>query len=87
MPPQALLQALQQKPFIPFRLHLSEGSAYVIKHPDLVWIAPGYALIGVPPTTPQPAMIERHETVALAHVTRLEPLEPVATPGDGQTGR
>jgi len=83
MPPQALLQALQQEPFVPFRLHVSDGTAYVIKHPDLILVAAGYTIIGVPPPVPQPAMIERHEVVAMSHITRLEPIV-VATPGNGQ---
>src|SRR5262245_26183176 len=74
MLPQALLQALRQRPFVPFRVHITDGAIYEIQHPDLVLVGPGYAVIGVPPATPQPAMIERHEVVALVHVTRLEPL-------------
>ena len=83
MPPQPLLQALLQKPFMPFRLHVTDGTVYEIRHPDLVWVAPtpGYAVIGVAST--QPATIERHEVVALAHVTRLEPLGTPAASGDG----
>jgi hypothetical protein len=84
MPPQALLQALQQKPFIPFRLHVSDGATYIIRHPDLVLVAPGYVIIGVPPATPQAAMIERHEVVSLGHITRLEPTPATTPPGNGQ---
>ena len=75
MPPQPLLQALGQRPFAPFRLHVSDGVSYVIKHPDLLWLGPGYAIIGLPPSVPQAGlMIERHEVVDLEHITRLEPL-------------
>ena len=84
MPPEALLEALK-KPFFPFRLYLSDGATYVIRHPDLIWVAPRYAIILVPPTSPQPAQIERHEVVALSHITRLEPLESLAgVTGNGE---
>jgi hypothetical protein len=55
-----------------------------LRHPDLVWIAPNYLLIGVPPAFPQLAMIERHAVVALRQLTRLEPI-PVPA-GDGASG-
>ena len=80
MPPEALIQALRQRPFVPFRLHVSDGSLYEIRHPDLVWVAPGYVVIGLPPVVPHPVTIERHEVVAISHITRLEPI-PVATTG------
>ena len=87
MPPQPLLQALRQRPFVPFRLHVSDGTSYEIKHPDLLWLGPGYAIVGLAPATPQPGlMIERHEVVDLEHVTRLEPLEGAAKAGDGKAG-
>jgi hypothetical protein len=83
MPPEALLQALRHRPFTPFRLYVGDGGLYEVRHPDLLWIGPGYVLIGVPPAIPQPAMIERHEVVALQHITRLEPIAAAAPTGDG----
>ena len=44
----------------------------------------GYAIIGLPPAVPQPAMIERHEVVDLLHIVRLEPLATSPVAGDGQ---
>lgn len=84
MPPEPLLEALQQKPFRPFRVYVSDGSTYLIRHPDLVWVAPDYAIIGVPSAVPKPAQIERHHVVDLFHITRLEPVETVTVSGDGQ---
>ena len=46
----------------------------------------GYVVIGVPPAVPQPATIQRHEVVALQHVTRLEPIPALAPSGDGAAG-
>ncbi|HEV3255781.1 MAG TPA: hypothetical protein VG013_02760 [Gemmataceae bacterium] len=86
MPPEALLQALRQRPFAAFRLYVSDGALYEVRHPDLVWLAPGYVVIGVPPAVPQPATIQRHEVVALQHVTRLEPIPALAATGDGAAG-
>ena|SRR5438552_110392 len=80
MPPHPLLEALHQRPFVPFRLYVSDGPVYLIKHPDLVLVAPGYIIVGVPPEVPQPSvMIERHVVVDLGHITRLEPVEPAGT--------
>jgi hypothetical protein len=42
MPPAVLLDLLRAKPFVPFRIHLSDGTVYRIPHPDLVapWQSP-----------------------------------------------
>jgi len=84
MPPQPLLQALRQRPFAPFRLHVTDGTSYEIRHADLVLVGPGYAIIGLPAYVPQTATIERHEVVDLADVTRLEPLALAKVGGNGE---
>ncbi len=84
MPPLSLITALRQRPFLPFRMHLTDGTVFEIRHPELVMVAPGYAIVGLPPAIPQPAMIERHEAIDLLHVVRLEPLAASPTAGNGQ---
>ena len=82
MPRQPLLEAIRQAPFRPFRLHLTGGTTYETRHPEMVMVGPGYAVVGLPGDSP-PA-IERHEIVDLLHVIRLEPLESAASTGDGK---
>ncbi len=35
MRPDDVLQMLRNRPFEPFRIHMSDGSEYVIRHPEL----------------------------------------------------
>jgi hypothetical protein len=64
--------ALKCRPFEPFRIVLSDGQTYVIRHPDLVFLTTrGGAVIGFPdPQNPEAA--ERYDLVGLEHIVRLE---------------
>ena len=35
-----LKQALQSKPFTPFRIKTADGGEYRVNHPDMVWMNP-----------------------------------------------
>jgi hypothetical protein len=78
MPPAVLLDLLRAKPFVPFRIHLSDGTVYRIPHPDLVAVAIASATVSFPDTGGDLLT----EIVAMRHVVRLEPIpakkEPTA---------
>lgn len=83
MPPLDLLQALRKRPFEPFRLSISDGSSYDVRHPELVMVGLGSLVIGVP-AAGQPGLYERYETIALNHIVKMLPLEapaPMASNG------
>lgn len=86
MPPQDLLQALRRRPFVPFRLHVSDGTIYEIRHPELLMVAVASAVVGLPTGTQQLPQVERYEIVDLRHIVRLEPLEAQPTPGQAGDG-
>jgi hypothetical protein len=77
MPPAELLQLLRRRPFVPFRIHLDEGTTYEVRHPELVMVSVGAAIVGFPDPS-HPGMYASHEIVALRHIARLEPLEAPA---------
>ena len=81
MPPGDLLQALSRRPFVPFCLHVSDGTTYDVRHPEMLMVAPESAVVGRP-GTPFP-LVSSWEIVALAHVVRLVPLEGAKAAGDG----
>lgn len=86
MPPADLLQALRKRPFEPFRLQISDGSAYEVRHPELVLVGMGSAVIGIPAAGQTQLPYERYETVDLRHVVKLIPLAaPAADAGNGQS--
>jgi hypothetical protein len=79
------LRFLQHRPFAPFRVCLTDGTDYDVRHPEMVLPARRSAEIGIPRDTAQP-IADRIVTVSLLHVVRLEPLESAGTKTDGQGG-
>ncbi len=69
-----LLKRLKQRPFAPFRLIVSEGAAYDIRHPEQVMVARDSAVIGLSEEQEQD-FFESTVLVDLLHIIRLEPLE------------
>jgi hypothetical protein len=82
MSPQELRDTLQQKPFEPFRLVLTDGGTYDVHHPDLLWVGQTAAYVGL---TGQPGQtfFERAVKVDLFHVTQVIPLDKAASPKNG----
>jgi hypothetical protein len=80
MAPEELRDTLRHQPFEPFRIVLTDGAAFEIRHPDLLWVGQRTAYVGL---TGQPGQtfFERSVRVDLLHVTRIEPLDPAAAPG------
>jgi hypothetical protein len=74
MAPEELREVLRQQPFQPFRLVMTDGKTYDVRHPDLMMVGRRSAMVGL---TGQPGRTyyERAVQVDLLHVIRLEPLE------------
>ena len=47
MAPEELRDTLRQTPFEPFRLVMTDGAGYEIRHPDLLWVGRRTAMIGL----------------------------------------
>ena len=47
MRPDDLLNAVSKRPFEPFRVQVSDGTVYDIRHPELVMVGFGAVIIGV----------------------------------------
>ncbi len=85
MAPEELRDVLQQQPFEPFRLVMTDGMGYDIRHPDLLWVGKRLAMVGLV-GQPGQTFFERAVRVDLLHVIRLEPLETTtATPSGNST--
>jgi hypothetical protein len=83
MSPETILGEIRRRPFVPFRVHESDGTTYEIRHPELILLGPRDAIIGIP-RDPAVPLIERHEIVSLLHITRLEPIPVQQGSGNGQ---
>lgn len=86
MPPLDILQALRKRPFEPFRLLVSGGTHYDVRHPELIMVGIGSLVIGIPAAGQTQLPYERYETVALAHVVKMMPLETAAAAGGQGNG-
>jgi hypothetical protein len=70
-----VIEMLTKRPFQTFRIHVSDGTVYEIRHPEMMMVGRTRALIFFPPKDlPLPAL-DRYEAVALVHITHLEPIE------------
>lgn len=81
MSPIDVSQALGKRPFEPFRIQVSDGTTYDIRHPELVMVGQGAVIIGVPAAGQARPIYERVETISLAHVVKLLPLDTKAASG------
>jgi hypothetical protein len=77
-----LRNALRLTPFRPFRVFVTDGGSYDVRHPDLCMIGPRIAVIGIPPAGQSEPILERYAVVDLIHVTRLEPLDSPLSPNN-----
>ena len=66
-----ILDPLQTRPFRPLRIHVSDGSVYEVRHPELVHLTRSSVLICTPLEGHPPAVIERFNLVDQLHVTQI----------------
>ncbi len=71
---EQIRESLTAKEFRPFRLHMSDGSAYEIMNHDMALVGRNSVEIGV---NPDPKGIaERFVRCAILHITRIEEMQP-----------
>ena len=71
---------IQLRPFVPFRVVLTEGTSYEIRHPELFMLGKRSAGIGLaknPDQTFYDALVE----IGLLHIVRLEPIDTATAAG------
>ena len=76
-----LVEALRPGSFRPFRLYLSDGGTFDIRHPEMLMVTRHSAIIGIVEkqgngnSGEEYPDIERTARVDLMHVTRIEELQ------------
>lgn len=86
MRPNELIALIRQRPFTPLRIHLTDGRAYDVGHPDQIIVLTGHVDIGVEPD-PKTGAVDRVEHCSLLHVVSVEELESAAKDGEDGNGR
>lgn len=75
-----LTTLLNAKPFVPFRLHLSDGGAVPVPSRELVSVGRRMAIIGLLDPGQNDTIFDRWTMVSYMHVTRVELLNPSTMP-------
>ncbi len=77
MRPEDLRQFVRQEPFRPFRLTLTDGRTYDIRHPELVALGRSSLFIGFPRADDDDTepVYDRYVIVSLLHVMQAQPVD------------
>ena len=71
---------LKNRPFQPFRLFLSNGKTYDVRHPELVLVGRNAVSIGTPAPEFTDPVADRVVDVALLHINVIEPMVASSPP-------
>lgn len=81
MRPEDILEILRSTPFEPFRVYLTDGAVYEIRHPDMAIVQRSKVTVAVPGAEGPDGPAERTVNCALIHIKRTELLN-----GAGERG-
>lgn len=73
---QTFRELLSQRPFKPFRLVMSSGQTYEIRHPEMAMLTRTDILVGI--NASDDNIPAEFKICSLLHVTTIEPLTPVS---------
>ncbi|HUY36456.1 MAG TPA: hypothetical protein VMV69_27210 [Pirellulales bacterium] len=69
-------ELLAHRPFQPFRLVMSSGAMYDVRHPEMAWLTHTDMLVGLDQT--DEGVPSEFRICSLLHVATIEPLSPTA---------
>jgi hypothetical protein len=72
-----ILKFLDAVPFVPFRIHITNGQTYFVPHRDFVWVEPNRLQVAKP-SKESGRFMERTEYVSLLHIVSIEPVPQAA---------
>jgi hypothetical protein len=82
MTQEELQEAARRQPFEPFRVILSTGATFDIRHPDLIMVGRRWAILGIT-NEPGGTACDRTIKVDLLHVVGVEELPISPPPSNG----
>lgn len=74
---QTFRNLIGQRPFRPFRLVMSSGMSYEVRHPEMAMLTRSDILVGVGEA--EEGVAAEFRICSLLHVATIEPLYPTAT--------
>jgi hypothetical protein len=74
MRPEELYDLLHKRPFVPFRVHLTDGRVFDVRYPRINIVGVAYIIIGIPiPNDPEP-IADHSIKIPLSFIKGVEPL-------------
>jgi hypothetical protein len=74
MNPQEIGEKLHATPFVPFRIHTSDGKHTGHQHPEMAMLTRMALLVARPVSDPTRDIPHHYDSVSPLHIARLEPL-------------
>jgi hypothetical protein len=71
---QDLQRRVRLRPFQPFRIVLTDGTMYDIRHPEMIFVGKRTSIVGFS-SDPADTAFERAVDIDMFHVIRAEPIE------------
>ena len=81
MTTQTFRELLTQRPFKPFRLVMSSGQTYEVRHPEMAMLTRSDLLVGVGES--EDGVPAEFRICSLLHVATVEPLSSASTGSNG----
>jgi hypothetical protein len=82
---QTFRDLLASRPFKPFRLVMSSGQSYEVRHPEMAWLTRTSILVGI--DDEDDGVPAEFKICSLLHVTAIEPFGPSsASPSHVEAG-
>lgn len=74
-----ILARTRRQPFVPFRIHMSDGSSYLVPHPEMALVSTRTVYVAVPPENgPWSERPPRDvQLCSILQITRVEEQEAV----------
>jgi hypothetical protein len=80
-----LLKRVREQPFTPFRVVVSEGASYEVRHPDQIMVRRDSAVIGLP--SDDEDFMDNSVVVDLMYVISLDSIAPKKAKGKSANGK
>jgi hypothetical protein len=69
---EAIQQLVRREPFKPFRITLTDGRTFEVRHPEMAMVGRSTVAIGLPANGNEETIYDRLVTVDLLHIMQTE---------------
>ena len=83
MTAEELIELLEERPFVPLRLHLADGRVREIRHPEMAIVGESLVVIGVPREDASRGPV-RVTFCSIPNIVEVEPFDIAKSGGNGK---